>query len=107
MDPLILTTTGDNKETLQQIANQLVSQGLAACVQVGGPVESTYLWEGKIEVGSEWQCVIKTSKQRYQEVEKLILDQHNYDNPQLIGVEVVRIAPKYKQWLTENIGVDE
>ncbi len=55
----IVTTTGKQEEA-RRIADALVEQRLAGCVQIVGPIESLYRWEGIIETATEWQCWIKT-----------------------------------------------
>ncbi|MEM9409861.1 MAG: divalent-cation tolerance protein CutA [Planctomycetota bacterium] len=106
MDPIIITTTSDDKATLVRIADQLITRKLAACVQIGGPVESRYHWNGKIESSSEWQCVIKTAKDRYKEIEHAINELHHYDTPQIVGVDVAEISPTYKAWLIESLATN-
>jgi periplasmic divalent cation tolerance protein len=58
-------TTIDSREAAQKIAEAIVSKRLAACVQVSGPITSTYWWQGKIEQAEEWLCTAKTRKELY------------------------------------------
>lgn len=62
-------TTIDSREAAQKIADALVSQRLAACVQVSGPITSTYWWEGKMEQAQEWVCSAKTRRDLYPRLE--------------------------------------
>src|SRR5713226_1179769 len=55
-------TAIDSKEAAQKIALAIVSQRLAACCWVSGPITSTYWWEGKVEQAEEWVCTMKTRK---------------------------------------------
>ena len=57
-----VVTTVDSKEAAAHIARQLVDEGYAACVQVAGPVESTYRWKGSVETSEECQCFIKSEQ---------------------------------------------
>ena len=77
----------------------LVERRLAACVQVVGPVESRYRWEGRVETATEWLCVAKTTAERYDELEAAIGDLHSYDVPEILAVPVVRGSAAYLQWL--------
>lgn len=49
-----ITTTTDKKEDAKRIATALVERRLAACVQIIGPIDTTYWWKGKIESTEEW-----------------------------------------------------
>ncbi len=94
----ILTTTPD-KDLAVRIARDLVEAGLAACVQISGPIESIYRWQGKIESATEWQCSIKTTRDRYLALEQAIRRIHIYDVPEILAFPVVEGNLDYLQWL--------
>jgi periplasmic divalent cation tolerance protein len=58
-------TTVDARPAADALARSAVSQRLAACAQVSGPIESTYRWQGAIETAEEWQVIFKTTTSRY------------------------------------------
>jgi periplasmic divalent cation tolerance protein len=101
-DFIQINTTSDKKETLQQIGRQLIQQNLAACVQIGGPVESIYRWEGKVEAASEWICSIKTIASKFLDIEKVIRAVHHYDEPEIIGLPIVVGSQGYLKWISDN-----
>jgi len=94
----VFTTTAKERDA-QKIAKALVKRRLAACVQVVGPVTSTYHWRGKIETTKEWLCLIKTTTARYRKVETAIMDLHPYEVPEIIAVPVVARYQRYLDWL--------
>jgi periplasmic divalent cation tolerance protein len=98
----IITTTPD-KELAQRIARALVEQRLAACVQIAGPVESIYRWQGQIESASEWQCWIKTTTARYPDVERTIRELHSYTVPEILATPITAGNPDYLKWLAECV----
>jgi periplasmic divalent cation tolerance protein len=98
----ILTTTPD-KDLAQRIAHALVEARLAACVQISGPVESIYRWEDRVESAAEWQCWIKTTRDRYAEVEQAIRGLHPYEVPEILALPVVEGQVDYLQWLTQSL----
>ncbi len=102
-DPIVVTTTSDDRNVLVEISQQLVSRNLAACVQISGPITSCYRWQGKIESAEEWSCVIKTSLHRFDELESVVLELHNYDQPQLIVLKIQDGSADYLNWLAENL----
>lgn len=102
-DAFIVTTTSDDRNVLVEISQQLVSRNLAACVQISGPITSCYRWGGKVETAEEWSCVIKTSRQRFDQLETVVLELHNYDQPQLIAVRIQDGNADYLKWLAESL----
>jgi periplasmic divalent cation tolerance protein len=99
-------TTIDSKDDAAKIARSLVEQHLAACVQVIGPIGSTYWWEGEIETAEEWLCLIKTRAERYAEVEAAISAVHTYDVPEILAVPVEQGSRDYLSWLSEQVPGD-
>ena len=97
-----VSTTSDQKETLQEIAQHLVDLKLAACVQIGGPIESVYRWQGKVETATEWTCSIKSARTLFPSIQELVHEKHNYDEPQIIVVPIIDGSKAYLDWLNEN-----
>ena len=104
MDSLIqITTTSDDRAELERIASQLVEQRLAACCQISGPITSLYTWNGQLESANEWNCVIKTVKRCYSEVEDLITRLHHYDEPQIIALDICLASDGYQNWVRQIV----
>ena len=103
MKHLQIITTTDNADVARRIAKQLVGKKLAACVQISGPIDSFYCWQGKVESSREWRCSIKTVASIYPKVEAAIQNLHNYDVPQIIALEIVAGNLEYLNWIEENI----
>jgi len=102
---LILTTVADRADA-ERIAAALVAKRLAACVQVIGPVETTYRWKGQTESSQEWQCTIKTLLDRYDAVEKAIRELHSYDEPEIVALPIVAGSVSYLKWIEESVCVE-
>ena len=98
-----ITTTTEKKEDAQRIAKVLVEKRLAGCVQISGPIESTYWWIGKIETAKEWMIFIKTKKEVYAELEDFITNLHPYETPEIIAMPIVEGSKKYLKWLNNEI----
>jgi periplasmic divalent cation tolerance protein len=92
-------TTTDSKEDAQKMAEAIVSKRLAACVQVSGPITSTYWWQGKIEQAEEWVCTAKTQRELYSGLEQAIRAAHSYDVPEILAVEVIAGNAAYLDWV--------
>jgi periplasmic divalent cation tolerance protein len=98
----IMTTTG-TRDVAERIAMELVSRRLAACVQVSGPIESTFRWQGVVETAEEWVCTAKTTAAHLPAVEALVKDLHSYAVPELIATPIVGGSAAYFKWLKEQI----
>jgi periplasmic divalent cation tolerance protein len=93
----VITTTS-TREDAQRLARELVERRLAACVQIVGPIESVYRWNGQIETAEEWQCWIKTRGDLYRRVEQAILELHNYEVPEILTM-AAEGSTSYLEWL--------
>jgi periplasmic divalent cation tolerance protein len=102
-DYIQVVTTTQRKEDAQTIARALVEQRLAACVQVLGPITSTYRWEGQIVTGQEWQCWAKSRRGLYERIEEAIRRLHPYEVPEILAVEVFAGSRGYLAWLDKEV----
>ena len=92
-------TTTETKTDAQAIASAVIEKRLAACVQIVGPITSTYWWQGEIETAEEWLCIIKSRQDLYPALEETILKVHPYDVPEILAVPVVTGHKDYLKWL--------
>jgi periplasmic divalent cation tolerance protein len=102
-----IMTTVDKKEAAETIAKTLVVMKLAACVQILGPISSTYYWQGNLETAEEWQCLIKSRIDRYQDLEAVIKTLHPYEVPEIIMMPIIGGHEDYLKWLDENVEGDK
>jgi len=96
-------TTTEKKEDAERIAKSVIEAKLAACVQIMGPIESTYRWKGKIERTAEWFCFIKSTKKMYPDLESAIKREHPYEVPEIIAVPVSGGSAEYLDWLKGQV----
>ncbi|MGI9517149.1 MAG: divalent-cation tolerance protein CutA [Pirellulaceae bacterium] len=98
-----ISTTCDQRQPLQKLATELVTRKLAACVQIGGPVFSTYRWQDSVETSEEWVCTIKTLEDRQDAVADFIKSAHPYDEPEIIVTPISGGSDSYLQWLKNQV----
>ncbi len=104
MDKFVeIVTTGDSEEELRKIGYELVESGIAACVQISGPLKSIYTWEGKVEETNEWECRIKSSAALADKVGMKIQELHSYEVPQIIVLPVLGGSEEYMKWVEESL----
>lgn len=95
-------TTLPSRESAEQLASLLVERRLAACVQVEGPVESHYRWEGKLCRDTEWRLAVKHLAVNAAAIEAAILQNHPYSVPQWIVVDATGVSSAYFAWMVDN-----
>jgi periplasmic divalent cation tolerance protein len=98
----VITTT-ERREDADRIAGALVEARLAACVQVVGPITSTYRWQGKIETAQEWQCWAKSRRDLYDQIQQAIRRLHPYEVPEILALPVLAGSVDYLAWLDGQI----
>jgi periplasmic divalent cation tolerance protein len=100
---IIVETTTATRAEAEHIAKSLLNRRLAACVQVSGPITSSYEWKGEHQTSEEWRVSIKTRGDRFSVVEQAILEMHTYDQPEIIAVPVVAGNAGYLKWIDESV----
>ncbi len=100
---LQVMTTVATREVADQIAASRVEQRLAACVQVIGPITSTYRWQGAVQTSQEWLCLAKSRRDLYRRLEEAIRRVHPYQVPEILAIPVVAGSPSYLAWLDASV----
>jgi periplasmic divalent cation tolerance protein len=99
----VLTNLPDSDSAFN-LARQLVGLRLAACANVLAPVTSFYRWEGRDEEASETPVLLKTTRERYAELERAIRERHPYSLPEIIAWPVGPGLPEYLTWVEQEVG---
>ena len=100
-----VTTTTATEEDARRIAASLVEQRWAACVQIEGPLESVYRWQGKMEQTQEWRCTVKTRGSLFEAVAQAIGHLHPYECPEILATPIVACNEAYLAWLESQLRV--
>jgi periplasmic divalent cation tolerance protein len=98
-----VTTTTETHEQATQIARTLVEARLAACVQVTGPIQSIYRWQGAICETSEFRCTIKSCKRLTARLIDCIARHHPYETPEILITDITSGSSSYATWLDEQV----
>ena len=99
MRALVVWTTAPDLREARKLARFLVDRKLAACVSLRSGFESVYSWKKKIETASEILLVIKTSKAKWVDLEKMIRSRHSYKIPEVLAVEAASGSKEYLNWI--------
>ena len=97
----VLTNLPDSASAFN-LAREIVHLRLAACANVLAPVTSFYRWEGRDEEATEYPLLIKSTEERYTELEAAIRERHPYSVPEIIAWHVVAGLPAYLRWVEDE-----
>ena len=105
MKPIIIISTYPNKKSITKIANELVQNKIAACVNIT-KISSIYSWQGKIENASEYIALFKTTQKNKKSLKEKIKASHPYDVPEIAEINITSINKSYLKWLVESTTKD-
>ncbi len=95
---LVAWTTVGKQADAERLAAEPVRLGLAACVQVEGPIVSHYRWLGRVERAEEYRLCYKLPAARLDALQEWVLRNHPYDTPEWIVARAERVSEKYLSW---------
>ena len=101
-DAIVVLCTGPDNTSARQLAQTLLSEKLAACVNLIPQVTSLYYWQGKMEESQEVQLVIKTRRTMFGVLQERLLSLHPYEVPEILALPILCGNPAYLQWVQEQ-----
>jgi periplasmic divalent cation tolerance protein len=99
MAVLVVFSTFPTADKAAEVARTLVSEQLAACVNLLGPVRSIYRWRGEISDDSETLAVIKTTAERFDAMKARLVELHPYEVAEVIAVPACAGHAPYLAWV--------
>jgi len=100
-DAIVVFMTAANGEEATRLADMLVGAHLAACVQILPEIESVYRWQGKVERQAEVLLLAKTTRGKFDDLEREVRALHSYDTPEIVAVPIVIGSAPYLEWLVK------
>ena len=97
----IVLTTCPDAGSAETIADSLVTDGLAACVNILAPVRSIYTWKGQLEAAEEYLLLVKSQRLKYEAIEQRILTLHPYALPEIIAIPIASGLAGYLAWIAK------
>ncbi len=94
----IAWTTTESREEAEKLARLAVEEGLAACVQIEGPITSFYRWEGSVEKAGEFRLTFKVLRKNALALKALVHQNHPYETPQWTVADLVDLGEPYRKW---------
>ena len=100
---LVILITASSPEEARKIAEVLLKQGKAACVNIVPNVSSHFWWQGKIESAQENLLIVKTRASLLNEIVTLVRESHSYDTPEIIALPIVGGNQDYLDWISREV----
>ena len=104
MSSLLVLTNLPDRAAAERIAEALVEQKLAACVNILAPCRSVYRWKGGLQRDEEHPLLINTTAERCPALEQALRAAHPYELPEIIAVPIERGLPQYLAWVAGETG---
>lgn len=101
--PVLALTTVATRDDAERLANMLIEERLAACVNVVPGLQSIYQWQGAAESASEFLLLIKTSTHLLADLERTITANHSYEVPEFLVLKIESGSEAYLRWLTGTL----
>ena len=102
-DVILVLTNLPDQESAEKLAQILIQEKIAACVNILAPCTSVYEWQGQLEKSQETPLLIKSTDSKYSLLEACILRHHPYELPEIISVPIDKGLPSYLNWVHESL----
>jgi periplasmic divalent cation tolerance protein len=105
-DKIVILSTCATEEEGGQLARLLVERHLAACVSLIPRMRSVYRWKGAVESADECLLIVKTSRELFEPLRRILEEAHSYELPEALALPVVDGSPAYLNWLEGSLRTD-
>lgn len=102
-EAIVVITNLPNQASAEALASILVDARQAACVNILAPCRSVYRWKGQVERAEEVPVLIKTTRNRYGELEQTIRAHHPYEIPEIIALPIESAWGPYLDWVRAEV----
>ncbi len=104
--PLVFFVTTPDKKTAIEIAKSVIQKKIAACANILENLTSIFWWEGKINTEEECLIIFKTTSENSDQLISFIQNNHPYELPECIGINITKGSQAYLQWIADSTEVD-
>lgn len=105
-DKILVFVTCSSLIEGETIARALIDKQLAACASVGARVRSYYVWKGERQEANEYPLTLKTTLDKFPELESEVRRLHSYEVPEIVAVRLEAGSNAYLQWIDENLRLE-
>lgn len=101
---IVIFITASNKKEAKRLAQALIRNKLAACVNIIDAVTSLFWWQGKIDKANEVMLVAKSKKEKLAKIIACVKSLHSYQVPEIIALPIIGGNSAYLKWIEESLG---
>src|SRR5678816_3922048 len=102
-DKIIVFSTCESKEQAETIAQTVVTENLAACVNVLPGIRSCYVWERKLTWSDEVLLIMKSTRGRFGQLQEKVKSLHSYEVPEIVSMPIQEAFDKYLAWIDKCV----
>jgi periplasmic divalent cation tolerance protein len=102
--PVVILITTSIDEEAERIANELLTQRKAACVNIIPKVRSLFWWKGKLDSADEAVLIVKTKASLVDQIVSLVREAHSYEVPEVIALPLIGGNRDYLNWMSDELG---
>ena len=102
--PVVILITASMDEEAEKIANRLLTQRKAACVNIIPKVRSLFWWKGELDSADEAVLIVKSKASLIDEIVSLVKEAHSYEVPEVIALPLIGGNPDYLSWMSDELG---
>jgi len=103
-DKIIVFVTCESREQAEKIAQAIIAEKLAACVNLLPGIRSCYVWERKLTWAEEVLLLIKTTRGRFGQLRDRVRALHSYEVPEVVSVSIDEASQSYLDWIDTSVG---
>lgn len=107
MSTLLVLTNLPDRVAAEKLAETLIAQRVAACVNILAPCRSVYRWKDAVQIDEEHPMLIKTTTERYAALEQAIRAAHPYELPEIVAVPIEHGLPAYLAWVAAETATNK
>ena len=99
---IVVLTTIPTRSQSQKLARAILKKHLAACVNILGPAESLFWWQGEIDRAKEFVLLLKTRASRFTRLRQFIEKHHPYSVPEIVALPIKKGSASYLNWIRKS-----
>ncbi|MEM6781397.1 MAG: divalent-cation tolerance protein CutA [Pseudomonadota bacterium] len=102
MSVILIYMTASPRE-VDDLCAALLERKLIACANIMAPHKAIYRWEGRVESENECAVILKTTQEKFAELEKAVVELHSYDTPCLLQIDITDAHEPFLKWIGEQV----
>ncbi len=99
----LVSITTSSPEEAERIAETIVQERLAACVNIVPAIISIYRWRGEVHRDREVLLIAKSRPELFESLAARVKELHSYEVPEIIALPIAAGSKAYLNWIDESV----